>query len=101
MRISIPHTLGKDELRRRLEARRGEASDKASGVLGSLASVEQHWRDADTLVMDVSAMGFTIPCVAIIEESALVFEVTMPPGLGFVRGTIEAIIREKSAKLLV
>jgi hypothetical protein len=100
MRISIAHTLGKDELRRRLEARRHEATMKTSALIGGLASVEQHWRDADTLVMDVSAMGFTVPCAATIEETALVFEVTMPPGLGFARGMIEGIIREKSEKLL-
>jgi len=57
MRVSIPHTLGKDELRRRMAARLGDAQDKAQGMLGRLATVETTWTDEDTLALVVSAMG--------------------------------------------
>ena len=100
MRITLPHTLGKDEVRRRLQARTGEAAGKASEMLGSLASVESRWLDDDHLAMDVSAMGFTIPCAVALEPAQLVFEVTMPQGLGFARGMSESMIREKGEKLL-
>ena len=100
MRVSIPHTLGKDEVRRRMHARLGDAEDKAKGLLGSLATLDTEWTGADTLAISVSAMGYTIPCSATIEETALDFEVEIPAGMGFARGMIESAIREKGERLL-
>lgn len=100
MRVAVPHTLGKDEVRRRLTARMGEAPEKARESLGALASVDMRWETADRLALDVSAMGFAIPCTLDLEDTALVFEVEIPAGLGFARGMIEGTIREKGAKLL-
>jgi hypothetical protein len=100
MRVSIPHTLGKDEVRRRMHARLGDAEDKAKGLLGSLASLETEWTGDDTLAITVNAMGYSIPCTAAINETALDFEVTIPPGVGFARGMIESAIREKGERLL-
>lgn len=100
MRVAIPHSLDKDEVRRRMQEKAGKASAKASDLLGSLASVDMAWRDEDHLVMDVSAMGFTVPCAVTLEEAELVIDVTMPDGLGFARRMIEGVIREKGEKLL-
>ncbi len=100
MRVSIPHTLGKAELRRRMAARLGQADDKAKGMLGSLATVETSWTDADTLAMVVSAMGYTIPCSAAIADSTLDFDVEIPAGAGFARRMIESAVREKGEKLV-
>ncbi|WP_298168727.1 hypothetical protein [Novosphingobium sp.] len=100
MRVSIPHTLGKDELRRRMAARLGDAEDKAKGMLGGLATVETSWVDEDTLDVVVSAMGYTIPCSAAIAEASLDFEVEIPAGAGFARRMIESAVREKGEKLV-
>lgn len=100
MKVSIPHTLGKDEVRRRLHARAGEAEGKASDMLGGAVSIQMQWLDEDHLKMDVSAMGFTIPCALEIQDAALEFDVDIPAGLGFARKMIEGAIREKGEKLL-
>ena len=100
MKVSIPHTLGKDEVRRRLHARAGEAEGKASDMLGGAVSIAMAWLDEDHLKMDVSAMGFSIPCALEIQDSALEFDVAIPQGLGFARKIIESAIREKGDKLL-
>lgn len=100
MRIVIPHTLGKAEVRRRIDAKIGAAGDKASEMLGAMASVNMEWADADHLRMDVSAMGFDVPCTLEVADSELVLEVQVPAGLGFARGMIENVIREKGEKLL-
>lgn len=100
MRVSIPHTLGKDELRQRITVRLGQAEEKAQGLLGSLASVETRWADEDTLDVVVSAMGYTIPCSAAITEASLDFEVEIPAGAGFARRMIESAVREKGEKLV-
>ncbi len=100
MKVSIPHSLGKDEVRRRLHARADDAEGKASDMLGGAVSIAMQWLDEDHLKMDVGAMGFTIPCALEIQETALEFDVDIPLGLGFARGMIEGAIREKGAKLL-
>ena len=51
MRVAIPHSLGKDEVRRRMQEKAGKASAKASDLLGSLASVDMTWRDDDHLML--------------------------------------------------
>jgi hypothetical protein len=100
VKVSIPHTLGKDEVRRRLHARMGDAEGKASDLVGGSVSIKMDWIDDDHLKMDVGAMGFQIPCTLDIEDTALVFDVQIPMGLGFARGMIESMIREKGDKLL-
>jgi hypothetical protein len=69
MRIALPHSLGKDEVRTRLQSRLGDASGKASELIGGMAQVETQWIDADHLTMTVSAMGFTIPSQVTLEEA--------------------------------
>lgn len=100
MRVSIPHTLGRDEVRRRMHARLGDAEDKAKGLLGSLASLETEWTGEDSLAIMVNAMGYSIPCTAAIKEASLDFEIEIPAGVGFARGMIESAIREKGERLL-
>ncbi|GHD00335.1 polyhydroxyalkanoic acid system family protein [Novosphingobium pokkalii] len=100
MRIALPHSLGKDEVRTRLKSRLGDASGKASELIGGMAQVETQWIDDDHLTMTVSAMGFTIPSQVTLEESQVLFDVEVPAGLGFARGMIESMIREKGEKLL-
>ena len=100
MRVSVPHALGKDEVRRRMAARLEKAEDKAKGLLGSATTVESSWTDADTLAFVVSAMGYTIPCIAAVREESLDFDVEIPAGAGFARRMIETAVREKGGRLL-
>lgn len=100
MRLAIAHSLGRDEVRRRMEAKVERAGAKASEVLGAMVSVETSWIDADRLRMDVTAMGFAIPTTATIGDSDLAFEIDIPGPLLFARGLIERAIREKGEKLL-
>jgi len=100
MRISIPHTLGKDEVRRRIESKVGRIGEKASETLGAMVTVETSWIDPDNLKMDVSAMGFAVPATLAIEDAQIVFDVEIPAALGFARGMVEQAIRDRGAKLL-
>lgn len=100
MRLEIPHSLGKDEVRCRIAARMGSAEEKASALLGGALSLKLEWIDHDRLSVEAAAMGYTVPSTLEITEAALVFEVTIPGGLGFARGMIEGLIRERGEKLL-
>jgi hypothetical protein len=100
MRIAIPHTLGKDEVRRRIAAKTDVAEAKTGALIGGPLSLTLTWLDDDHLSVDASAMGYTVPTTMEITEAVLVFEVTIPGGLGFARGMIENLIRERGEKLL-
>jgi len=100
MRIAIPHALGKDEVRRRLAAKTDVAEAKAGALIGGPLTLQLTWVDEDHLSVDAKAMGYTVPTTMEITETALVFEVTLPPGLGFARSMIERLIRERGQKLL-
>lgn len=96
MRIAIPHSLERDEARRRLREKAARAAEKADGM----ATVTTTFADDDHMVMAVSAMGYTIDCGVELTDSELVVEVDLPASLGFARRMIEGVIREKSGKLL-
>lgn len=100
MRLEIPHSLGKDEVRRRIAARMGTAEEKAGALVGGQLSLKLAWIDDDRLSVEATAMGYTVPSTLEITEAALVFDVTMPGGLGFARGMIEDLIRDRGEKLL-
>lgn len=96
MRIAIPHSLDRDEARRRLRDKAAQAAAKAEGM----ATVTTRFSDEDHMVMTVSAMGYTLDCGIELAEKELVVEVDIPARLGFAKRMIEGMIREKSEKLL-
>ncbi|MBA4088169.1 polyhydroxyalkanoic acid system family protein [Novosphingobium sp. ERW19] len=96
MRIAIPHSLDRDEARRRLREKAAQAAAKADGM----AEVKTTFTDDDHMVMTVSAMGYTLDCGVELAEKELVVEVDIPASLGFAKRMIEGVIREKSGKLL-
>ena len=100
MRLNIPHMLGKDEVRRRIAAKMDGAEAKAGALVGGQLNLDLAWIDRDTLSVEASAMGYTVPASLEITETLLVFDVTIPGGLGFARGMIENMIRERGEKLL-
>ena len=100
MRLEIPHTLGKDEVRRRIAARMDGAEAKAGAIVGGPLSLDLAWITTDRLSVKATAMGYSVPATLDITETALVFDVTIPGGLGFARGMIENMIRERGEKLL-
>jgi Putative polyhydroxyalkanoic acid system protein (PHA_gran_rgn) len=96
MRIAIPHSLDRDEARKRLREKAARAAEKADGM----ASVTTTFSDDDHMVMSVTSMGYTIDCGVELGDKELVVEVDLPASLGFAKRMIEGVIREKSGKLL-
>jgi hypothetical protein len=100
MRIAITHNLGKDEVRRRIAAKTDGAQAKAGALIGGPLTLKLAWIDQDHLSVDATAMGYTVPTTMEITQTELVFDVAIPAGLGFARGMIENLIRERGEKLL-
>jgi len=97
MRIPIPHTLPREEVRHRLSSRSHEIRNF---IPGGMADVSTSWPDEDTMLLGVKAMGQGIDGRVLIEERQVVFEIDLPPALSFVEPMIAGAIRQQGAKLL-
>lgn len=97
MRVPIDHTLGKDEVRRRLKARSHEIAD---AIPGGMAQVNTSWPNKDCMALQIDAMGNVTQAQVLIEETQLIFEIALPPALSFIEPIVASAIRKKGHKLL-
>lgn len=97
MRVPIPHQLGKDEARRRLKTRIHELPEQ---LPGGAAEVTTAWPSEDRMTMRISAMGQQLDGLVDIEESQVVFQVTLPAALSFIEPMVAGAIRKGGQKLL-
>jgi len=97
MRVALPHSLGKEELRRRLHARSGEL---AGLVPGGNADVEIAWPHEDRMTLAVSAMGKTISGHVELEEAEVAFVIELPGSLSFAEPLVRGAVEAKAHKLL-
>ncbi len=97
MRIAIPHSLGREEARRRLKDNTG---DIANFVPGGMAQVATAWPDADIMTLAITAMGQSITGHIAVEDAQATIEVTLPPALSFIEPMIQGAIEQSGRKLL-
>ena len=93
--VDLPHKLGAEEARRRIERNVGKLTDHIPGG----AQVDSRWT-GDRLDLDVTAMGQKIATQIEIQETLVRLTVNLPPALAFFRGMIEPLIRSQGAVLL-
>ena len=97
MRLAVPHSLPKAEVRRRLD----EKQDSIAGfVPGGLADVETGWASEDRMTLTIRAMGQELAGHVDIEDAAVVFTIDLPAALSFVEPMISGALEEKGRKLL-
>ncbi|RXZ64210.1 polyhydroxyalkanoic acid system family protein [Pelagerythrobacter rhizovicinus] len=97
MRVAIPHDLPRETVRERLRSRSHEIADH---IPGGMAEVTTTWASEDSMTMRVSAMGQNLDGRVNIEEGQLVFEIDLPPALGFVEPMVANAVRQQGQKLL-
>ena len=95
MRIDIPHSLGKDEARRRIANNIHKLQEHIPGG----AQVQSGWT-GDQLNLDVAAMGQSIAATIDVMESKVHLKVLLPPMLGMFSGMIQAALQKKGDVLL-
>lgn len=97
MRIAVPHSLPREEVRRRMHAR----ADEIAGLFPSgMAKVAVTWAGEDRMDLAVQAMGQAVAVAIEIEEAALAFTVVLPGSLSFAEPMIRGAIEAKGRKLL-
>lgn len=97
MRVAVPHNLDKDTVRERLRSRSHQIADH---IPGGMAQVVTEWRGEDTMGMVIQAMGQELRGDIEIEEGQVVFNMALPPALGFIEPIIAGTIRQQTRKMI-
>ncbi|MBV8685328.1 MAG: polyhydroxyalkanoic acid system family protein [Alphaproteobacteria bacterium] len=93
--VDLPHTLGREEAKRRLERGMGRISQQIPGG----AEVESAWT-GDRLDLRVQAMGQDIRSKLDVQEKIVRMEVILPPGLSFFGNGIAALLKRQGEAML-
>jgi hypothetical protein len=93
--VDLPHKLGAEEARRRIERNVSKLTDHIPGG----AKVGSRW-NGDRLDLDIDAMGQQVAAMIDIQESVVRLTVTLPPALAFFGGMLEPLIRKQGTTML-
>ena len=93
--VDLPHTLGKDEARRRIANNIHKLQEHIPGG----AQVQSGWA-GDQLNLDVAAMGQTVTAAIDVMEDRVHLKVLLPGMLGMFAGVIQAALQRKGGVLL-
>jgi hypothetical protein len=96
--IDLPHTLGREEARRRMQARIGELPGH---IPGGVADVRASWPEEYRMALDVSALGQSVSAMLTVEERMIRISLELPPMLRFASGAIETAVQRKGRELLL
>jgi putative polyhydroxyalkanoate system protein len=93
--VDLPHSLGAQEARRRIERNIGKLTDHIPGG----AQVDASWT-GDRLDLKIGAMGQNVSARIDVMEKIVRLEVALPPVLSFFSGQMEALIRRQGTAML-
>ena len=93
--VDIPHRLGQQEARRRIERGVGRIADHVPGG----AQAESSW-EGDRLNLKVTAMGQAVSARIEVLEAVVRIEIMLPAALSFFAKPIEAMLKKKGTELL-
>jgi putative polyhydroxyalkanoate system protein len=93
--VDLPHSLGKDEARRRIANNIHKLQEHIPGG----AQVQSGW-SGDQLNLDVAAMGQSVTAQIDVQETKVHLKVLLPPMLGMFSGMIQAALQKKGSVLL-
>jgi putative polyhydroxyalkanoate system protein len=93
--VDLPHSLGKDEARRRIANNVHKLQEHIPGG----AQVQSGWT-GDQLNLDVAAMGQSVIATVDVMDSKVHLKVLLPPMLGMFSGIIQGALQKKGSVLL-
>jgi hypothetical protein len=101
--VSIPHSLGKDEARRRIESGFGQLRNQMSGgvagALGSMVKFQESW-DGDRLSFEGTGLGQKITGRLDVRENAVDIQLDLPEILAALADRISGKLKAEGQKLL-
>ena len=96
--IDLPHELGRDEARRRMQARIGDLPDH---IPGGIAEVRASWPGDYRMALEVAALGQQVSAMLDVEDRRIRISLELPLMLRFASGAIEAAVQRKGRELLL
>jgi hypothetical protein len=96
IKIDLPHSLGAEEAKRRMQGSAGRLKDH---IPGGAADVQSRW-DGDRMYLDVRALGQEVSGHIDVYDNKVRLELMLPPMLGLFAGKIEGLLRQKGGELL-
>ena len=96
--VDIPHSLGRDEARRRLNDNIG---DLARHIPGGIGEIQTRWSGADRMTIELTAIGQRVTATLDIEDALVRVSFVLPGLLGVMGGAIAAAVRREGGQLLL
>ena len=93
--VDLPHSLGKDEARRRIANNLHKLEQHIPGG----AQVQSGWT-GDQLNLDIAAMGQSVATQIDVMDNKVRLKVLLPPMLGMFSGLIQGALQKKGSVLL-
>lgn len=97
MRVTLPHDLPKDEVRRRMRA---HADEIAGFFPPGLARVTTGWPHDDRMDITAEVMGMSIPGGVELRDGEVVISMDLPMLLSVMKGPLEAAVKKEGGRLL-
>ncbi len=97
LEVRVPHSVGRDEARRRLDAAIVRARDEYADKVGA---IEANWEGEDRLRLQLSVLGMPIGSEVDVHDEELVVRVEVPGMAGLFAGRIKEGIQERLGGLL-
>src|SRR3546814_2442737 len=94
--INLPHSLGAEEAKRRMQGGVGKLKDH---IPGGAAEVESSWTD-DRMHLNVRAMGQEVSGHIDVHDTFVRLELSLPAFLAMLGPTIEGLLRSGGTELL-
>ena len=97
MQFSVPHQLGKDEVRRRMQRLPDEIR---RNLPGGMAQVTSDWPSEDRMDLAIGAMGQHLSGHLEIGDAQVLYVFDLPPSLGFIEPMVRGAVEKVGRKLL-
>jgi hypothetical protein len=97
--VSIPHKLGRDEARRRLEEGFGRLRRQMTGGMVSMLTCHERW-EGDRLHFEAGALGQKITGRLDVSEDSVRIELDLPEILAALAERIAGKLKDEGRKLL-
>lgn len=97
MRVTVPHSLTREEVRQRLKDRAGGVADLFPD---GMAEVIVSWPHEDRMALDVRVMGKAVAGAIEIEDAQVAVVLDLPASFAMFEPMVRGAIAQKSQKLL-
>ena len=97
--VTIPHNLGKDEARRRIEEGFGRMRQQMTGGMGAMLSFQDRW-EGDRLHFEGSGLGQKMTGRLDVRADAVDIQIDLPEILAAIADKITGRLKTEGQKLL-